>query len=66
MADRQEIVQPGALPEDMRDCPAPISLETIAVIEQGIAELFCDLRERVSARQHKAFTEYDSWFGPTQ
>lgn len=46
-----------------RHCPAPVSLETLAVIEQVFAETLRQLREKASPRKaaEAGETEYASW-----
>jgi hypothetical protein len=63
MTTHQETVQvPNR--EALVGYPAPISLETIAVIQQVFAEVVRGLRERAAATQHAAAAEYDSWSAP--
>ena len=49
------------VPQD--GCPAPVSLETLAVVEQVIAQALHALRDKAtqSARNDAAAIEYASW-----
>jgi hypothetical protein len=46
-----------------RDCPEPLSLETIAVIQQVLGDVLHALRERVTghAARDAGAIEYASW-----
>ena len=45
------------------ECPEPLSLETIAVIQQVLGEVLHDLRQRVTAQagREAGAIEYTSW-----
>lgn len=44
------------------DCPAPVSLETFAVVEQVLLRMLGELRERMTpAAPDAAGIEYESW-----
>lgn len=46
------------------ECPAPISLETMAVVEQVLAQLLAELRQKLAGSVAPAAgaAEYASWF----
>ena len=64
MTTPQESIQSrhaSALPADF---PQPVSLETVAVIEQAFAQVLRGLREKVNGRAVDGTAEYESWLPP--
>lgn len=58
----REINQPAHLAEARTQCSEPVSLEAIAVVEQLLAQMLGELRQKLArSAAHDGAIEYASW-----
>lgn len=68
MTVQQQSIPSSATGPIADHCPQPVSLETLAVVEQVLADLLSTLRGRqaTQAARDAGVVEYASWLPPRQ